>query len=168
MSARFRNLVWEWIQRWDAGPAPSREDYFQAATALTHARGTGGIWDASPSMVTATVDDGLGHGLDVIEGLAFGVGVRIHRLGLLETAERIVDACIQRQPDLLGLTVLQFDSDTDVARVAAAIPQRTTLVAGGASYRYDPDFAERTGTPVVAHNGVEFLKFLLAYTPQRP
>ncbi|MGD8252492.1 MAG: hypothetical protein PVF20_09265 [Desulfobacterales bacterium] len=166
--ARFRNRVWAWIQRWDAGPIPSREDYLKAAAALARDSGPGGIWEFPPLMVTATIDDGLGHGLDVIEGLARGVGARVHRLGLMKTADWIIDACIQRQPDLLGLTVLQFDSDTDVARVSMAIPQRTTLVAGGASYRYDPGFAERTGTPVVAQNGVEFLKFLLAYTPQRP
>ena len=125
----------------------------------------GGLWPQSPLMVTATLDDGWGHGLDIIEALATSVGVAVHSLGVLQSPATIVQACRDRQPDLLGLTVLQFDSEDALIQITGSLPPVTTLIAGGAAYRYDPDFAERTGTPAVARDGRAFLQFLLGYQP---
>ncbi len=116
-------------------------------------------------MATATIDDGWGHGLDVIERLAEAAGVRVERLGCLVPAARIAAHCRRHRPDLLGLTVLQFDADDAVAGIVQRLPPETTLVAGGAAYRYDPDFAHRTGTPHVARDGAAFLRFLVGYRP---
>jgi len=125
----------------------------------------GGLWPQSPLMITATLDDGWGHGLDIIETLAASVGVTVHSLGVLQSPEAIVQACRDRQPALLGLTVLQFDSDEALILITDALPPATTLIAGGAAYLYDPEFAERTGTHAVARDGIEFLRFLLGYQP---
>ncbi|MFZ7126204.1 MAG: cobalamin-dependent protein [Desulfobacterales bacterium] len=118
-------------------------------------------------MLTATIDDGWGHGLDVIERVAEAAGVRVRRIGLLRTALEILDECRKQEPDLLGLTVLQFDSDDTVDAIVRGLPARTLLVAGGAAYRYDPDFAARTGTRRVARDGSGFLRFLLEYRREK-
>ena len=123
-------------------------------------RGHPGLWVQPPLMVTATIDDGWGHGLEVIEKLAQAAGVKIHSLGLLQSPESIVNACLELSPRLLGLTVLQLDSDDWVADIVRGLPASTLLVAGGPAFKYDEDFARRTGTHVVVKNGAAFLGFL--------
>jgi methylmalonyl-CoA mutase cobalamin-binding subunit len=118
-------------------------------------------------MITATLDDGWGHGLEVIEALAAAVGVAVHPLGVLQRPDVILTACRERQADLLGLTVLQFDSDEDLIEIARGLPPETTLIAGGAAFIHDPDFAERTGTLYVARDGAAFLEFLLRFYPTK-
>ena len=160
MRARIEVL----LNQWRDNP-PTREGYLEAAAALA----AGGqpdpepLWPRSLRMVTATLDDGWGYGLEIIQALAAGVGVRVKSLGVLQTPEAIVAACRRHRPDLLGLTVLQFDSDDAVRRILRHLPPTTTLIAGGAAYQFDPDFAERTQTPFVARHGAAFLQFLLNY-----
>ncbi len=152
------------LNYWRDNP-PTREGYLETAAALTAGRQSElkPLWPRSPSMVTATLDDGWGHGLDIIHSLAEAVGVHIEPLGVLQSPEAVVAACREHRPALLGLTVLQFDSDDAVRHILAHLPPTTTLVAGGAAYQFDPDFAERTQTPFVARNGAAFLQFLLNY-----
>lgn len=168
----MRRAVIDILQHWERRDRPpTRDDYLTGARALEALRldaGGRGLWPQPPRMITATLDDGWGHGLDVIEALAAAVGATVQRLGLLQPPETIAAACRARRPDLLGLTVLQFDSDEGLLRIVEALPPGTTLVAGGAAFRYDPDFAARTGTPVVARDGWAFLEFLLGYDPLRP
>jgi methylmalonyl-CoA mutase cobalamin-binding subunit len=163
-----REHVYAILQRWAQSGRPTRETYLEGARELEARRRRfewGGLWPQSPQMVTATVDDGWGRGLEVIEALAAALGVAVHPLGVLQSPATIVSACRHLEPDLLGLTVLQFDSDTSVQQIAAALPPVTTMIAGGAAYRYDPEFAERTGTHAVACDGVAFVKFLLNFQP---
>ena len=162
----MRNRVTDLLQQWSRRGKPSREDYFSMAREFEVVRRQsewGGLWPQPPSMITATLDDGWGHGLDIIEALAASVGVAVHSLGVLQAPATIVQACRERQPDLLGLTVLQFDSDDAMIHITRSLPPVTTLIAGGAAYRYDPEFAERTGTHAVARDGIAFLRFLLGY-----
>lgn len=120
-----------------------------------------GLWEPPPLMLTATVDDGWGHGLEAIELCARLAGVQIERIGLLQTPGAIVAACRRLRPLLLGLTVLQFDSEVDLKHIAANLPTPTRIIAGGAPFQIDPDFAERAGVPHVAKNAADFLHFLL-------
>jgi hypothetical protein len=161
--------ILELLEEWERRPRrPSRQEFLATAAALEAWRRAGdgsGLWRAPPVLLTATLDDAWGHGLVVIEALAAAVGVRVARLGLLPPPEAILTACRYAPPDLLGLTVLQFDSDAAVASIRRGLPPGTTLVAGGAAYRYDEDFARRTDTSVVARDGAAFLRFLLGYRP---
>ena len=153
------------LKDWHRQP-PTREGYLQAAAVLTDARRQGGLqplWPQTPKMVTATLDDGWGHGLDIIHALAAAVGIQVDPLGVLQSPDAVAAACRQRRPDLLGLTVLQFDSDDAVRHIVRHLPPTTTLIAGGAAYQFDPDFADRTRTPFVALNGAAFLQFVLNY-----
>ena len=147
---------------------PTRETFLNTAEDLTAWRTAHhhpGLWQSPPLMLTATIDDGWGHGLEIIEKLAAAAGVRVQRLGLLQSADRIITACREQSPDFLGLTVLQFDSDDTVAAIVRDLPASTLLIAGGAAYQYDDDFAERTGTSVVIKNGAAFLRFLMQWNP---
>ncbi|MDJ0722041.1 MAG: cobalamin-dependent protein [Desulfobacterales bacterium] len=159
MRAIIEALLADWH-----GQSPTRQGYLDAADQLAaQGRREPALWPRPPRMLTATIDDGWGEGLTVIQALACGAGVLVENLGVLQPPETIVRACRRERPDLLGLTVLQFDSDDAVRHIVARLPPQTTLVAGGAAYRYDPDFAKRTRTPVVARNGAAFLQFLLNY-----
>ena len=160
MRARLEALLSNWRRK-----PPTRERYLELAGALAAGRQSGlnPLWPRSPRMLTATLDDGWGHGLDIIHALAEAVGVRVEALGVLQPPETVVAACRQQRADLLGLTVLQFDSDDAVRHILERLPPNTTLIAGGAAYQFDPDFAGRTQTPYVARNGAAFLQFLLNY-----
>ena len=160
-----RAMIESLLADWHRHP-PTRQGYLDAADRLAARRRRGSaLWARAPRMLTATIDDGWGHGLAVIQALARAAGVRVAPLGILQKPETIVRACRRDRPDLLGLTVLQFDSDDAVRHIVAHLPPPTTLVAGGAAYRYDPDFGKRTRTPFVARNGAAFLQFLLNYRP---
>ena len=117
-------------------------------------------------MLTATLDDGMGHGLALIERFAAVMGVSVSPLGLLIKPEAIIAACTQAKPDFLGLTVLQLDSDDDLARVSRNLPANTCLIAGGPAFRYDPEMAERCAVSHVAENVAYFIDFVLNWTPE--
>ena len=163
ISTDFRQKLLNCLHGWES-TSPTRESYLNAARDLTVSRSDNhhpGLWALPPLMVTATIDDGMGHGLEVIETLAAAAGVRIHSLGLLQSPEIIGEACRKLNPQFLGLTVLQFDSDDWVADIVRELPSSTLLIAGGPAYLYDEDFARRTGTHVVVKNGAAFLRFLM-------
>lgn len=166
----FRAAVGSFANRWIATGLPSRQGLDEAAGNLECLRErlkVNGIWDQSPSMVTATLDDGLGQGLAIIEKYAVAVGIRLIRLGLMQTPEAVMDACRLYQPDFLGLTVLQFDTEDDLICIANHLPRKTRIVAGGPVFSGDPDFAGRTGTHFAAKNVAVFLRYLLD-TPNNP
>lgn len=149
---------------------PTRETYMAVAGKLLAWRvrhADPGLWPRAPRMLTATLDDGWGHGIGIIQALAEAVGVEVHPLGTCQPAELVVRACADLQPDLLGISVLHFDSDEAVRHIVRRLPIMTTMVAGGAAYRYDPDFAQRTGTHFTARDGRAFLSFLMAFRPHR-
>ena len=163
----MRTTIEALLVQWHRHP-PTRQGYLEAADRLGACRrqpGGRSLWSRPPRMLTATLDDGWGHGLEIIQALAEAAGVRVEPLGVLQKPDAVVAACWREIPDLLGLTVLQFDSDDAVRHIRDHLPPATTLVAGGAAYHYDADFAKRTRTPFVAPSGAAFLRFLLNYDP---
>jgi len=168
ISTEFNQKLLDCLHGWES-VSPTRESYLNTARELSawrSDRNHPGLWALPPLMVTATIDDGLGHGLEVIEKLAAATGVRIHSLGLLQSPENIAKACLELNPQFLGLTVLQLDSDDWVADIVRRLPSSTLLVAGGPAFQYAEDFARRTGTHVVVKNGAAFLRFLMKWDGQ--
>jgi methylmalonyl-CoA mutase cobalamin-binding subunit len=160
----FRNAVHQLAGDWISSGLPSHQAVDQAADRLLSLRdklGIQGLWALPPVMVTATLDDGLGQGLAVIEKYATTIGMRLVSLGLMQTPEAVIAACHREQPDFLGMTVLQFDSEDDLIVIAANLPRRTRIVAGGPVFSGDPEFAERTGTHYAAKHVAYFLRFML-------
>ena len=147
-----------------ANGRPARTELVAAAGEIQQwktANQVAGLWTDPPRMVTATLDDAMGHGLDLIHQYAELAGLRVTPLGLLQSAQSVADACREMKPALLGLTVLQFDTEDDLALIARQIPAGTRIVAGGPVFRADPELAERAGVHRVAVDAVDFLSFLL-------
>jgi len=160
----YRKAIDQLAQTWISSGLPSRQEIDHAADRLLRLRdqlGIQGLWTSPPVMVTATLDDGLGQGLAVIEKYASTIGIRLVSLGLMQTPETIIAACQREQPDFLGMTVLQFDTEDDLIVIAANLSPKTRIVAGGPVFSGDPEFAERTGTHYAAKHVGYFLRFML-------
>ena len=123
--------------------------------------GASGLWENPPLIITATLDDGLGQGLEIIRMFSETAGLEIIDLGLLVTPEKIIAACKKNNPDLLGLTVLQFDSEEDILMISKNLPSKTKIIAGGPVFTADPGFARRAGVHFTAKNVAYFIRFLL-------
>lgn len=133
------------------------------------ANAVAGLWQPAPRLFTATLDDAMGLGLDIIERFASLAGVQAIRLGLLQKKEDIVAACQTRQPEFLGLTVLQIDSEDDLAYIGKNLPSTTQLIAGGPVFKYDPELAQRCKITFVAGHVGHFIEYLLAWNrPHEP
>ena len=160
----FRDAVRKTADGWLADGLPSRQVLEESATRLQRLRKQlkiEGIWEKPPCMVTATLDDGLGQGLGIIEKFAAAIGIQLVCLGLLQPAAAVVDACRDKEPDYLGMTILQFDTEEELTAIAGQLPQKTRIVAGGPAFTGDPDFADRTSTHYAAENVAAFLGFMV-------
>ncbi len=145
---------------------PSRSGLEKAAGELREWKvktGGSGFWDTLPLMITATLDDGLGQGLEIIRMFSEIAGLEIIDLGLLVAPEKIIAACKKNNPDLLGLTVLQFDSEEDILMISRNLPPKTKIIAGGPVFKTDPEFSRRTGIHFTARNVAWFIRFLLQF-----
>jgi methylmalonyl-CoA mutase cobalamin-binding subunit len=145
---------------------PSRQVLTENANHLIswrQERNLPGLWEKPPLMLTATVDDGWGHGLEIIHLYAEAAGLRVKPLGLMLAPEIIIAECALHNPDILGITVLQFDSETALQRIRLEIPAKTRIVAGGPLFSADPEFAGLCGIDMVAKDAMAFMDFLLTF-----
>ncbi|MGA6926619.1 MAG: hypothetical protein WBY88_13100 [Desulfosarcina sp.] len=160
----LREAVNRLTDDWLTGGPPSRQTLDQAAKEIVRLRArlnVNGVWQDPPSMLTATLDDAIGQGLEVIEMFAAAIGMRLTRLGLMQSPAAVIDACRRHHPDYLGLTILQFDTEDDLLFIAGRLPDHTRIVAGGPVFAGDPEFAGRTGIHYAAKNVADFLRFML-------
>ena len=160
----LRKLIEKQCHEWIQHGLPSRNQLLGAAAELDlwkKKTGISGIWSATPLMLTATLDDGIGQGIEIIETFSIAMGMQVKPLGLLQSPEKIVAACHQQLPQFLGLTVLQIDSEADLARIGSHLPQTTRLIAGGPAFRYDPEMASRCGVHYVAANVADYMRYIL-------
>jgi hypothetical protein len=167
----FREAVGNLSGLWLETALPSRQGLDEAALKLKRLREglqVQGIWENPPTMVTATLDDGLGQGLAIIEKYAVVIGIRLISLGLMQTPGAVMVACRRHRPEFLGLTILQFDTEADLTAIAKNLPTETRIVAGGPVFKGDPDFAGRTGTHYAANNVADFLRFMLDSARRHP
>ncbi len=166
----YKKQLWnkldELSKKWQSTGLPSRAGLEKAAGDLHEWKvitGVSGLWDKPPLMLTATLDDGLGHGLEVIRMFSETAGLETIELGLLLTPGKIITACKRYQPDLLGLTVLQFDSEEDILVISKNLPSRTKIIAGGPVFKADRGFAARADIHFVAQNAACFIQYLLQF-----
>jgi hypothetical protein len=168
MQHRLRERLKKLSQKWIDEGIPTHEGVARAAGELEQWKRQGqihGLWKKPPRMITATLDDGMGHGLALIERYAGIMGLTVNKMGLLQRPQDIVALCRREVPDFLGLTVLQLDSDHDLECVGRRLPARTCLVAGGAAFKTDPDLAVRCRVDFVAKNVAYFVHFVLDWSP---
>ncbi len=166
----FREKVGQICRQWISDGLPSRQVMESAADMLEQWKrrhGVSGLWKAAPLMLTATLDDGIGQGLSLIERFAAVAGFDVQRIGLLQHPGFIVEKCHILQPAMLGLTVLQLDSDESLAEVGQHRPAATAIVAGGPAFKFDPEMGRRCGVDYIAPNVAYFLDYLTKWTPPR-
>ena len=166
----YKKQLWkkldELSKKWQSTGLPSRSGLEKTAGDLHEWKvitGVSGLLDKPPLMLTATLDDGLGHGLEVIRMFSETAGFETIELGLLLTPEKIITACKRYQPDLLGLTVLQFDSEEDILMISRNLPSNTKIIAGGPVFTADREFAARAGIHFAAKNAAFFIQYLLQF-----
>ncbi|MBI5551264.1 MAG: hypothetical protein HY911_07115 [Desulfobacterales bacterium] len=160
LSQHLENLSRAWL----AQGLPSREQVVRSGRDLIRWKqesGNQGLWSKSPRLLTATLDDGIGQGIEIIHLFAEVMGMQIIPVGLVRPAEAIVAACLEHRPEYVGLTVLQLDSEEELARVGHRLPAGTCLIAGGPAFRHDPDMAHRCGVHYVAANVAYFIDYVL-------
>lgn len=160
LTKRLEQLTREWIEK----GIPSRDQIVRCARELIRWKEENdhqGLWAVPPRLITATLDDGIGQGIEIIQLFAEVLGMRVIALGLVQSADKIVAACRQHHPEYVGLTVLQLDSEEELAQVGRALPAGSCLVAGGPAFRYDEELASRCGVHFVAPNVAYFINFML-------
>lgn len=160
---KFRIRLQNLSKAWRNSGLPSNQELVSIARQLDvdkKKHGIQGIWSSPPLMVTATIDDGLGQGLEIIHRYAAVVGLEIHPLGLMQTPGKIVAECRARKPHFLGLTVLQLDSDDDLAYIGHHLPCKTRLIAGGPVFKFDTEMARRCGVHFIAPDVAHFVDFM--------
>ena len=168
LKQQLRDKLGNSSRSWIDDGLPSREGIEVTADRLDEWKRVNGvetIWPRRPAMITATLDDGMGHGLTIIRRYAECMGLSVNHLGLLKKDVEILAACLQDPPDFLGMTVLQLDSDEALARVGHGLPESTQLIAGGPVFRFDEDMASRCNVSYVAKNVAYFIDYLLKWKP---
>lgn len=164
----FRDKLSQISRSWISAGLPSHDGLVSTAEGLAQWKrknAISGIWPDTPLMLTATLDDGIGQGLSIIERFAGVTGLEVQRIGLIQKPGIIVEKCHIHQPALLGLTVLQMDSDDRLAEVGRDRPPHTDIIAGGPAFKFDPLLGARCHVDYVAPNIAYFLDYLLKWTP---
>lgn len=160
----LRQRLQDLLRTWQTSGVPPRWELMNTLQSLLEwkkKRKLAGLWNPPPLLLTATLDDGWGHGLEVIEACGRTAGLRVERLGLMRSAEDIILRCLALQPQLLGLTVLQFDSEPPLRQITEALGTGTRVLTGGPIFQIDRDLAARTGVHHVAKNVADFLSIIL-------
>lgn len=168
--AAFKSLLQQRIHEWRDSGLPGRWRIVQDLQDLERLRRTIPVEampppEAFPLVYLATVDDGWGHGLDVIEAAARAVGARTVRLGLMRSASEILEKCARQAPHILGVTVLHAESESVIASIAQGLPHGVKFVAGGPVFHWDSDFAQRTGIHEVLEDVSVFLQRISELLP---
>lgn len=161
---KLRKKLMDLLGHWKKTGFPSRSGLVSIANELIEWKKKNhieGIWEEPPLMVTATLDDTFGYGLQVIHLYAEVAGIRINPLGLLQTPKQIMKTCCEVDPDFLGLTILQFDTEEALTAICRNLPPKTKVVVGGPIFKVDPCLARRAGVHYVAKNVTSFLEYIL-------
>jgi methylmalonyl-CoA mutase cobalamin-binding subunit len=157
----FRTRVRHLIDGWRREGLPSRDVLVKQAAELKKVHPDSGLRRRAPAMLTATVDDGIGQGIDLIGRFADALGLHVVFAGLMQPPARIAAEARRIDAQLAGLTVLQLDSEPLLAETSRLLPAKTGLVVGGPAFRLDPDLADRVGALFAAEDLAAFLDFLL-------
>ena len=161
MRKKLADLATDWREQ-GLPPAKSLMTVGEELLAEKKNRGLGALWPQPPAMVTATIDDGWGAGLEPIRLYAEIAGVAVTHLGLLLEPADVVAGCQRLQPDILGLTILHFETEEILTRqIMPALPAATIAIVGGPIFKTMEagDLAEKPYQ--VADTLIDFLDFLL-------
>lgn len=167
MNIELADRLSKLLDTWDR-ERPGRATLHAAADELIkwrRAENMPGLWARPPRMLGATLDDGWGHGIELILKFAKALGCETHFLGVLCPIDTIVEACKKETPDILGLTVLQLDTEEALKELGKKLSRefrrKIKLIVGGPVFTIDPELAGRVGIDVVARDAAHFIRHML-------
>lgn len=168
IDGRLTHRINSLLKTWDVKDRPGRASLHAAADDLLAWRRSEkvpGLWQRPPRMLGATLDDGWGHGIELILKFAQALGCDTHFLGVLCPIDTIVEACEKETPDILGLTVLQLDTEAVLENLGKRLKRELTrkpqVIAGGPVFTIDPELAQRVGIDFVARDAAHFISHML-------
>lgn len=168
-SALLREKLSDLLKQWQASEFPTRYEIESDAKDLLawkQAHNVSGLWHKPPLMITATLDDALGKGIEIIQLFAEVAGIKVIPLGIMQSPDTIVDECNQHCPSLLGLTILRSYAYKDLEYIGHHIPKKTLLIVGGGPFlQMDPELAVRTKVHLVIKDVASFIGFILNFQP---
>jgi hypothetical protein len=168
-SSLLREKLAGLLQEWQGDGLPSRYAFEFIASDLIEWKRTNrisGLWDTPPTMITATLDDFVGKGIETIGLFAEIAGIKVTPLGVMQSPETIVKECNKQNPSLLGLTVLRTFVFEDLVYIGHKIPPNTLLIVGGGPcLQSDPEIATRAKLHFVAKDVRDFVQFMLNFQP---
>jgi hypothetical protein len=162
----LRLKLTEVLNSWERPGMPARATLIKVEKELILWKSTQniqGLWDIAPIMVSGTIDDAVGSGIQLIERYAALCGVTVYSIGVLASPAVILQACRKYHPDILGLTVLRQDQEDDLIEIRRSLPYPTQLLVGGPAAIHDPGLAGRVGIDHVSPHLKDFIEFLLDF-----
>ncbi len=155
------------LAKWKQEGLPSRYEMEKIGQDMLANKQSGeatGIWDVPAKMVTATLDDALGQGIEMIELFAKIAGIEVIPLGVCQSPETIISECNGHLPNFLGITVLRSDATEDLINIGQNLPAGTKFVVGGGPFlRSYPETIDFANVHFVARDVAAFLRFLLNF-----
>ncbi len=131
---RFLDMLEERLRRWRAQGLPPRWSLLQELQELVALRSSLGVRHPLGRflhLLTATLDDGWGMGIDMIHHACGVLGLSYRFVGLAKTPEEVVLHCRGERPDVVALTVLLDDTVAMVKHLRAILPGSIPLFVGG-------------------------------------
>ena len=171
-SSLVREKLSDLVRQWQVDGTPSKyafefitSDLFEWKEANSI---SSGLWPTPPTMITATLDDFVGQGIETIEFFAKFAGMEVTSLGVMQPVETIVEECTERRPTLLGLTVLRTFVFEDLIYIGQNIPSSTLLIVGGGPcLQSEPEIATQANLHLVAKDVKDFIEFMLNFQPTK-
>ena len=117
-------------------------------------------------MMTTTLDDAIGQGLQIIHLFSRLAGIDVKPLGLMQPPDNIIKACRQSKPDILGLTILQFHSEEILCDLVINLPSRTRVIVGGPIFKAMEPQELKQKEYLVLNDIRHFIDFLLTFEPR--
>ncbi len=112
------------------------------------------------SIVTATIDDGWGMGLEIIHLACDVLGIEYKFIGLMRKPEEILGHLLKEQPRFLGITLLQEDSIPLLQYIHDSTPEDLLILAGGPAFKNGLKEETMERLRIIA-NVKEFIEFMI-------
>lgn len=159
----FRDEVQALLRAWREDGVPPRWQLREQLRKLQQRRVAlqiASIRRNPPTIATATIDDGWGHGIETVALCAAALGLPVHALGLQVRPAAIGAACVRLAPHYLALTVLRTESESRLREVVRQVPAPTRVIVGGAFAQTAPHLCRQLGV-IPARSLADLLALLL-------
>jgi len=161
---KLRKIISEFVNTWQNDPTTSWTQIYTIGETLLEWKtqnNINGLWDITPIMMTATIDDAIGQGLKMIHLFSCLAGIDIISLGLMQSKETIIERCQKQHADFLGMTILQFDTESVLNTIIPKIPEKMCVLVGGPIFKTIPKKELHEKKYVPFNNICDYLTFLL-------